>query len=67
VDGQPATVDRANFVISGVPLPAGARRVHLRFENERNRQGMLITLLAACLAGGWALAGLVQERRSVRA
>jgi hypothetical protein len=66
VDGQPVTVERANFVLAGIPLPAGAQRVQLRFENDRNRQGQLITLLAVLAAGAWALAGLVLERRSLR-
>jgi hypothetical protein len=64
VDGQPATVDRADFVLSAVPLPAGAKSVHLRFENDRNATGQLITIVAVLLAMGWAVAGLVTERRS---
>ncbi len=64
VDGQPVIVDRANFVLSALPLPAGAKSVHLHFENDRNATGQLITLVAVLLALAWAAAGLVFERRS---
>jgi nitrate/nitrite transporter NarK len=59
-------VERANFVISGVPLPAGAKLVHLTFDNDRNATGRLITLGALLAALGWAVAGLLADRRSVR-
>lgn len=67
VDGQPVTVDRVNFVISGVPLPAGAKSVHLTFDNDKNATGRLITLAALLAAIGWAVTGVVLDRRSARA
>jgi hypothetical protein len=59
-------VDRANFVVTGIPLPAGAKSVHLYFDNSRNAAGRLVTLAALLLALAWATAGFVWERRSVR-
>ena len=66
VDGQPAAIDRADYVISGVVLPAGAQTVRLRFDNAMVHTGRTIPLLAIAAALLWMGAGLVQERRSVR-
>jgi hypothetical protein len=66
VDGQPAPVDRADFVITGVALPAGARTVRLRFDNAMVRRGQAITLVALLAGLLWAGGGLVLERRSAR-
>jgi hypothetical protein len=46
VDGRPAEVARADYVIMGVPLPAGARQVQLRFQSKPYETGKTITLLA---------------------
>lgn len=66
VDGQPAAMDRADYVISGVVLPAGARTVHLRFDNDTVHTGQTVTLLAVLASVLWAVAGFVRERRSAR-
>ncbi|HYW32432.1 MAG TPA: hypothetical protein VE869_13050 [Gemmatimonas sp.] len=63
VDGKPAKVGRANFTSIGVDLPAGARRVELRFESPRARTGGIITLLATGTALLWLVAGLFYDRR----
>lgn len=67
VDGQSAIVARTDYVLSGVALPDGAKTVQLRFENPNNATGMYITLFALLLAAGWAVYGVLQERRSVHA
>ncbi len=64
VDGREAPIGRADYVITGVVLPAGARAVSLRFENSKNATGQLVTLLAVVLALAWAGAGALTERRS---
>jgi hypothetical protein len=66
VDGKVAVMDRADFVISGVVLPAGARSVTLRFDNQTVHTGQTITLLAVLIGVLWIGAGVIQERRSVR-
>lgn len=66
VDGKAAVMDRADFVISGVVLPAGARSVTLRFDNQMVHTGQTITLLAVLIGVLWIGAGVIQERRSVR-
>ncbi len=65
VDGQAATIARADYVLSGVALPAGAQRVELRFENAKYSTGRLITLIALLIAVALTVAGVVLERRSV--
>ncbi len=67
VDGVDATIARADYVLSGVALPAGAQSVQLRFENAKNATGRLITLIALLIAAGLTVAGILSERRSVHA
>ncbi len=67
VDGSDATIARADYVLSGVALPAGAQRVELRFDNAKNATGRLITLIALLIAAGLTVVGIVSERRSVHA
>ncbi len=66
VDGQPVSVWRTNYVLMGVPLPAGARTVSLTFTNPPYEVGKVVTLLALAasvlLLGG----GVVLDRRRAR-
>jgi hypothetical protein len=66
VDGREAPVYRADFNLMGVPLPAGARTVELRFDDAALGAGRAITLLALLLAAGALVAGLVLDRRRAR-
>lgn len=63
VDGKPATAARAMYSLIGVPLPAGARTVELRFASASYEKGKVVTLvslgIAALLVGG----GIVTTRR----
>lgn len=63
VDGNPATVDRANFTLIGVELPAGAKSVKLRFDSAPYQTGKLLTLLALGTAALWWILGLLIDRR----
>jgi hypothetical protein len=63
VDGRPATVARANYVLMGVPLPAGAREVQLRFTAPVYETGKKVTLAALSLSTLLLLGGLVLDRR----
>jgi len=66
VDGAEAPIGRADYVITGVALPAGAKSVALRFDNPNNDTGRLITLLALALAGALLIGGVVMDRRGAR-
>lgn len=64
VDGRPAAVARAQYVLMGVPLPAGARRVDLSFEDPAYDTGKVVTLLALVAAAAALAWGMVVERRT---
>jgi hypothetical protein len=64
-DGRLAAVGRADFTLLGVELPAGTRRVSLRFYSEEDRAGTFITLTAIAAALLILAAGTVAERRKV--
>jgi hypothetical protein len=64
VDGQSVDVARTDYVLSGIPLPAGARSVELRFDSSVYDTGRLVTIVALLLAMGWLVAGVIAERRS---
>jgi hypothetical protein len=64
IDGKPATVERADYTLIGVPLTTGARKIELEFTSATSRAGKFITI-AATLAGLLLLgAGLATRRRS---
>jgi uncharacterized membrane protein YfhO len=63
VDGKPVQVFRADYVLMGVPLPAGARSVEFSFDNATYPRGRSITLAALTLSLLLALAGWVIDRR----
>jgi hypothetical protein len=59
VDGRDTPVRRADFLLRGVPVPAGAHRVEFSYEPASWRAGWIISLvtllglLAAIAAGRW--------------
>jgi hypothetical protein len=63
-DGKSVPVARMNFNLIGVPLPTGARIIHLRFEDAAYRKGKIVTLvmLGAAIAA-WILGWIVDSRR----
>ena len=67
VDGQPATADRADYTIIGVPLKAGARKIELRFTSDAFARGKLVTILALLTAIALVFGGFILDRRTARA
>lgn len=67
IDGREATTVRANYNLIGVPLPAGARSVRLRFVDAAYESGKSITLTSLALALLATVAGVVVERRRATA
>lgn len=63
VDGKAATVGRADFVLTGVELPAGAKTVELSFDSAPYHTGKMVTLLALALAILAWIGGAVIDRR----
>jgi hypothetical protein len=62
-DGKPATVERMDFNLIGVVLPAGARSIQLRFTDAAYETGKWLTVAAMLVALIWWLAGLAADRR----
>jgi hypothetical protein len=54
IDGQPAHVNVADFMLRGVALTAGQHRVELRYTAPGARLGALISALTLCLLAGLA-------------
>lgn len=63
VDGKSARTDRVNFTLIGVDLPAGARKVSLRFDSAPYQTGKLVTLLALGASVLWWILGAVADRQ----
>ena len=63
VDGKPVQVYRADYVLMGVPLPAGAQSVEFTFDNATYPKGRSITLAALALSLLLALAGWALDRK----
>jgi len=63
VDGKPTAVGRADYVLTGVELPEGAKQVELSFQSAPYETGKTLTLgamLAAVLA---LVVGIVMDRK----
>jgi hypothetical protein len=62
-DGKPAVVARANYVLIGVALPAGATNIDLTFRSAPYETGKLVTLLAVLVAIAMTAGGYALDRR----
>jgi hypothetical protein len=63
VDGAPAAVDRADYVLMGVGLTAGARKVELTFHSDTYERGRVITIIALAIMLLALGAGIVMSPR----
>lgn len=66
IDGQPAEIVRANYVMRGVVVPAGAHTVEYRLAPASLRQGALVSLGAVLLLAALVLGERVLRRRGRR-
>jgi hypothetical protein len=64
-EGKPVSVALMNYNLIGIPLPAGATSIQLRFADPAYAKGKRVTLLAVLLAIVALVAGLVVDRRRV--
>ena len=66
VDGKPAEVLRTDYVLMGVPLPAGAQKVEFSFDNATYPKGRTVTYAAILLSLLLTAAGFAADRRAPR-
>ncbi|MCC6432522.1 MAG: hypothetical protein IT354_16560 [Gemmatimonadaceae bacterium] len=66
VDGTPVTASRTDLTLIGVELPAGAKRVSLRFDSAPYHTGKRVTLGALALALILTIGGWLRDRRRLR-
>jgi len=46
MDGRPAPIYRANYVLCGVPVPQGEHTVSVRYESKPLKQGLCVSLVS---------------------
>ncbi len=63
LDGSEVPILRANVAFMGVPIPAGAHELELRFTSPDYQKGRAISLLALLAAVAYLLASVVLARR----
>jgi len=63
-DGKPAPVARTNYNLLGIPLPAGARNIQLRFTDAAYERGKVVTLIVLAVVALLIALGVIIERRS---
>jgi hypothetical protein len=62
VDGRDADVERVDYLLRGVSVPAGAHTVELSYEPASWRIGWIVSLLALLAIAGLAVAGVRRRR-----
>jgi hypothetical protein len=63
VDGRPATIERVDYLLRGVKVPAGAHTVEFRYEPASWRAGWIVSAIAGLAIAATALAGVRARRR----
>jgi hypothetical protein len=64
VDGEPATILRANYAFRAVPVPAGTHSVTMTFQPDSWYAGLGISALAVLLLLVWAGVALARRRQT---
>jgi len=62
VDGRETEIERVDYLLRGVPVPAGAHRVELRYEPASWRAGWIVSVLSMLGIAGLAVVGLRRRR-----
>ena len=67
VDGRDVDIERVNYALRGVPLPAGTHTVEFRYEPLSWRIGWILSLLGLALLAAGVVAGRRARRRGTTA
>jgi hypothetical protein len=62
VDGRDAEIERVDYLLRGVQVPAGSHTVELSYEPASWRAGWIVSALALLAIAGLALLGLRRRR-----
>jgi len=62
VDGRPAEILKADYLLRAVPVPAGTHRVEFHFRPRAMRQGLLLSCASLVVTLGLLGAGLLRRR-----
>jgi len=65
VDGRPAEILKADYLLRAVAVPAGRHRVEFRFVSPAMRQGLMVSGASLLVTLGLLGAGLLRRRSSV--
>jgi hypothetical protein len=63
VDGHPARLYRADYLLRAVPIPGGKHRVVFAFRSKAVRTGMMLSIACALVAGGLIAVGTLVGRK----
>jgi uncharacterized membrane protein YfhO len=63
VDGKPAPILRADYLLRAVPVPAGAHRVEFHFRSPAIRRGLWISIGSLVLILGLLAFDLSRRRK----
>jgi len=66
VDGKEVPIERVDYLIRGVPVPAGTHRVQFSYEPTSWRIGLILSLLALLAVVAAALIGFLPRAREPR-
>jgi hypothetical protein len=64
LDGAPAPVLRADYLLRAVPVPAGRHRVEFRYRSPAVRLGLLVSLGSLAASLGLLAVGILRRRRA---
>ena len=67
IDGQPARIEVADYLLRGISLPAGRHRVEMHYTAPGVRRGAIISALTVCLVIGLGVFAWRGARRIVKA
>jgi uncharacterized membrane protein YfhO len=62
VDGTDVPIERVDYLIRGVRIPAGRHRVEFKYEPASWRAGLIVSLLALLVIAGTTAVGLRRGR-----